>query len=109
MNFLFSSRLRVRAAKGMSEVRRTKRFELKSVKMRTLALIKCKGIMKYYGGKVTYRRELPFSNIAMPNFKGFFLGDFISERMRFSTTLGSRVSHAIICTSVLVHQAITVL
>jgi hypothetical protein len=25
----------------------------------------------------------------MPNFKGFFLGDFISERMRFSTTLGS--------------------
>jgi hypothetical protein len=23
----------------------------------------------------------------MPNFKGFFLGDFISERMRFSTTL----------------------
>jgi hypothetical protein len=33
--------------------------------------------------------QLPFSNIAMPNFKGFFLGNFIRERMRFSTTLGS--------------------
>jgi hypothetical protein len=23
--------------------------------------------------------QVPFSNIAMPNFKGFFLGDFIRE------------------------------
>jgi ABC-type enterochelin transport system permease subunit len=35
------------------------------------------------------RGQLPFSNIAMPNFKGFFVGDFIKERMRFSTILGS--------------------
>jgi hypothetical protein len=25
------------------------------------------------------RGQLPFSNIAMPNLRGFFLGDFISE------------------------------
>jgi hypothetical protein len=38
--FLLSGRLWVGAAKGVSEVRRAKRFELKSVKLKTSALIK---------------------------------------------------------------------
>jgi hypothetical protein len=46
VNFLLvSGRLWVGAAKGMSKVRRTKQFELKSGKLKTSALIKCKGIM----------------------------------------------------------------
>jgi hypothetical protein len=32
--------------------------------------------------------QLPFSNIAIPNLRGFFLGGFINERMCFSITLG---------------------
>jgi hypothetical protein len=76
MNFLFSDRLRVRATKGMSEVRWTKRFELKSVKMRTLALIKCKGIMKYYGGKVTYRMAAAILKHCHAKFQGLLPGRF---------------------------------
>jgi hypothetical protein len=57
--------------------------------------------------------QLPFSNIAIPNFRGFFLGDFISERMRFLdhfwVQLLVRTTHAIICTSILMHQAFAVL
>jgi hypothetical protein len=46
VNFLLvSGRLWVGAAKGMSKVRRAKRFELKSGKLKSSALIKCKGIM----------------------------------------------------------------
>jgi hypothetical protein len=52
MNFFFlSGRLGVRATKGMSEVRRAERFELKSVKLKTLGLIKCKGIMSIMAEK----------------------------------------------------------
>jgi hypothetical protein len=43
--FLLSGRLGVGAMKGMSKVCRAERFELKSVKIKTSALIKCKGIM----------------------------------------------------------------
>jgi hypothetical protein len=84
-NFLLSGRFHVGAAKGMCEVCRTKRFKLTNRKM--LCLIKVS-----YGAMAEMeitKGQLPFSNIAMPNFKGFFLGDFIKERMRFSTTLGS--------------------
>jgi hypothetical protein len=64
---------------------RTKRFEL--IKRKMLCLIKVSyGTM---AEREITKGQLPFSNIAMPNFKGFFLGDFIKERMRFSTTLGS--------------------
>jgi hypothetical protein len=54
--FLLSGRLWVGAAKGMSEVRRTKRFELKNGKLKTSALIKIQRYHEYYGGKATNQR-----------------------------------------------------
>jgi hypothetical protein len=87
--FVLSGRLWVGAAKGMSEVRRAKRFELKSGKLKTSALITIQRYHEYYGGKAMNQRAAAILKIAMPNFKGFFLGDFISERMRFLTTFGS--------------------
>jgi hypothetical protein len=54
--FLVSGRLWVGAAKGMIKVRRAKRFELKSGKLKTSALIKIQRYHEYYGGKAMNQR-----------------------------------------------------
>jgi hypothetical protein len=53
---LISDRLWVGAAKGMSKVCRTKRFELKIGKLKMSALIKIQRYHEYYGGKATNQR-----------------------------------------------------
>jgi hypothetical protein len=98
--------LRSGLADGMSKICGTKQLQLKIGKLKTLAPIKNKGIMCTMVEKQRIGGHLPFSNIAMSNLRGFFLGDFMSERMHFSITLGSSSSseqHAILCTSILVH------
>jgi hypothetical protein len=89
---LISGRFRSGLADGMGKICGTKRLQLKIGKLKMLALIKFKGIMCTVAEKQQTRGQLPFSNIAMPNLRGFFLGNFMSERMRFSITLGSSSS-----------------
>jgi hypothetical protein len=74
MDFLLvSNGLRSGSADGMGKIRGTKRFQLKIGKLKALPLIKFKGIMCTMAEKRQTGGQLPFSNIAMPNFRGFFL------------------------------------
>jgi hypothetical protein len=94
MDFLLvSDGLLSGAAEGMGKVRGTKRFQLQIGKLKASALIKSPKVSyALWRKKQRTRGQLPFSNMAIPNFRGFFLGDFIRERMHFSTTLGSSSS-----------------
>jgi hypothetical protein len=76
MNFLLSGRLGVGVTKGMSEVRRAKRFELKIVKIKSSALIKCKRYHEYYGGKVTNRRAAAIFKHCHAEFQRLLPGRF---------------------------------
>jgi hypothetical protein len=107
-NFLLSGRFLVGAAKGMCKVCRTKRFEL--IKRKMLSHI---DITQCCGGKETYQGAAAILKHSHAELQRFLPGR-LHQRMNallnnLRVQLLARTTHAIICTSILVHQAIAVL
>jgi hypothetical protein len=107
-NFLLSGRFLVGAAKGMCKVYRTKRFELIKRKMLSHTyIIWCCGRKETYQGAATI---LKHSHAKLQRFLPGRLHqrtDALIDNLRIQLLV--RTTHAIICTSILMHQVIAVL
>jgi hypothetical protein len=107
-NFLLSGRFLVGAAKRMCKVCRTKRFELIKRKM-----LLHTDITWCCGGKETYQGATAILKHSHAELQRFLPGrlhqrtNALLDDLRVQ--LLARTTHAIICTSILVHQAIAVL